>query len=324
MSRSATVIASALAVAATLPIVPAQAAARDRVFVASYGDDSNPCTFLSPCKTFQQAVDVVAVNGEVTAIDSAGFGPINITKAVTITSPPGVEAGIQAAPGGYAIGIVAPGANVSLRGLTLEGAGVAYNGIVFDAGDSLTVTDCVVQNFINDNTITTGNGILIEPTSGAISFVITNTIVSNNGFVGINYIPQSGSATATGVIDRVVATNNITGIAINTGFGGGPMTVAISNSIASNNSNSGIFFQNGSAALTVSIDNTSVSGNAVNGIAALNTTQVLLGRSAITGNGVGINNQTNPTNTFYSYQNNAINANNPDFNVSPNTSFALR
>jgi len=32
--------------------------------------------------------------GEVTAIDSAGFGPINITKAVTITSPDGVEAGV--------------------------------------------------------------------------------------------------------------------------------------------------------------------------------------------------------------------------------------
>jgi hypothetical protein len=40
-----------------------------RVFVASYGNDSNPCTFLSPCKTFQQAVNVVNAGGEVTAID---------------------------------------------------------------------------------------------------------------------------------------------------------------------------------------------------------------------------------------------------------------
>src|SRR5580658_3587789 len=76
-----------------LPAAPAQAE-RDRVFVASYGSDSNPCTFGSPCKTFQNAVNVVAAGGEVTAIDSAGFGPINITEAVTITSPPGVEAGI--------------------------------------------------------------------------------------------------------------------------------------------------------------------------------------------------------------------------------------
>jgi len=72
MTRIAIVIA-ALAFTATLPIAPAHAAARDRVFVASYGNDSNPCTFLSPCKTFAQAVSVVAVNGEVTAIDSAGL-----------------------------------------------------------------------------------------------------------------------------------------------------------------------------------------------------------------------------------------------------------
>src|SRR5271169_5577772 len=105
MTRIAIVIAAALAFAATLSVVPAHAAARDRVFVASYGDDSNPCTFGSPCKTFKQAVSVVAVNGEVTAIDSAGFGPVTITQSVTITSPNGVEAGIVAASGGNAITI---------------------------------------------------------------------------------------------------------------------------------------------------------------------------------------------------------------------------
>ena len=85
-----TVLATALA--CSLTTTPANA--RARVFVASYGSDSNPCTFGSPCKTFQHAHDVVDAGGEVTAIDSAGFGPINITKAVTITSPDGVEAGI--------------------------------------------------------------------------------------------------------------------------------------------------------------------------------------------------------------------------------------
>jgi hypothetical protein len=73
------------AVACLLPAAPAFAQ-RDRVFVASYGDDSNPCTFGSPCKTFQNAVNVVGTGGEVTAIDSAGFGPVSITKSVTITS----------------------------------------------------------------------------------------------------------------------------------------------------------------------------------------------------------------------------------------------
>jgi len=44
-----------------------------RVFVASYGNDANQCTFGS-------AVDVADAGGEVTAIDSADFDPI--TKAV--------------------------------------------------------------------------------------------------------------------------------------------------------------------------------------------------------------------------------------------------
>src|SRR5215469_3262444 len=96
-----TVLATALACSfATAP-----AYARARVFVASYGDDANPCTFGSPCKTFQHAHDVVDAGGEVTAIDSAGFGPINITKAVTITSPSGVEAGIVPVPNTDAIDV---------------------------------------------------------------------------------------------------------------------------------------------------------------------------------------------------------------------------
>src|SRR5215471_12490618 len=125
--------------------MPAQAQ-RARVFVASYGNDANPCTFTSPCRTFQQAINVVTTGGEVTAIDSAGFGPINITKAVTITSPDGVEAGIVPTSGGNAITIGA-GTNdaVVLRGLTLNGGGVGFNGILFNSGGRLTVTNCTLQ-----------------------------------------------------------------------------------------------------------------------------------------------------------------------------------
>jgi hypothetical protein len=100
---STIIITVALAFAAMVSAASALTQQRDRVFVASYGSDSNPCTFGSPCKTFQQAVDVVADNGEVTAIDSAGFGPISISHAVTITSPPGVEAGIVTAAGANAM-----------------------------------------------------------------------------------------------------------------------------------------------------------------------------------------------------------------------------
>src|SRR5215831_17548164 len=136
-----------LATAVACSFVTAPANARARVFVASYGNDANPCTFGSPCKTFQQAVNVVDAGGEVTAIDSAGFGPIAITKAVTLTSPDGVEAGIVPVAGGDAIDINAGASDaVTLHGLTIDGGGVGTYGIVFNSGKSLTVESCIARN----------------------------------------------------------------------------------------------------------------------------------------------------------------------------------
>ena len=46
----------------------------------------------------------------------------------------------------------------------------------------------------------TGNGILIMPTSGTFKFTVTNTVIVNNVFADISYVPQSGSPSANGVI----------------------------------------------------------------------------------------------------------------------------
>jgi hypothetical protein len=57
--------------------------------------------------------------------------------------------------------------------------------------------------------------------------------------------------------------------------------------------------------------------------AAPNMSEVLLGRSAITGNGTGIDNSTSP-NMFYTYGDNRINGNSPDIGGTTgalNTSF---
>jgi hypothetical protein len=289
----------------TCSLVTAPAHARARVFVASYGDDANPCTFGSPCKTFQVAVNAVDTGGEVTAIDSAGFGPISINKAVAITSPDGVEAGIVPTAGGNAITIAAGASDaIVLRGLTLNGSGIGSNGIVFNSGGSLTVTNCVAQNFAGSGRA--GNGILIQPTSGSITFAITNTILTNNGSDGIQYSPPSGSPFTNGVIDRAVATGNNSGIEF---FVSGSADVAISNSIASNNRLTGIFAGGGNA-LTLSIDNMTINGNPSAGIDATIPASVLLSRSTIQGNGHGIENAT--SNTFYTYGNNLIDLNGLD------------
>jgi hypothetical protein len=302
-------IAAITAFACSLATAPANA--RARVFVASYGNDANPCTFGSPCKTFQQAVNVVDPGGEVTAIDSAGFGPITISRAVTITSPDGVEAGIVASAGADAIDINA-GANdaVVLRGLTLDGGGVAYNGIVLNSGASLTVTNCVIQNFVYTGSgVTTGNGILMQPTSGTLDFTITNTTAVNNGFIGINYYLRGGAPNAKGVIDHVTTNANIDGMNVNTFMSsGGTTVVAISNSVTSNNSSVGIYVYG--PATKVSIDNVSITGNDQGIVAFGPPVNVLLGRSVITGNNFGIVNGT--SNTLYTYKDNRINLNGTD------------
>jgi len=306
-----TVLATALACSAA----SAPAHARARVFVASYGNDANPCTFGSPCKTFQQAVNVVDPGGEVTAIDSAGFGPISITKAVTITSPDGVEAGIVPTAGGNAITINAGEFDaVVLRGLTLDGSGIAFNGIVFNSGGSLTITNCVMQYFVTNGNLNTGDGILIQPTSGTLTFTISNTTASNNNGIGIYYFAPSGSPNAIGVIDHVMTNgNNSDGMGFDTlNTSGGITSVTVSNSIASKNLADGIFAQkSASSTMQLSIDNVTTGGNS-DGINVTGKVQMLLGRSVITGNfNIGVANTTSP-NTAYSYGDNRINLNGTD------------
>jgi hypothetical protein len=315
MLRTTIVVAAGLALATVLPAVSAQAQAT-RTFVSAAGSDSNNCiNTMTPCRHFQTAYNAMPNGGEIDVLDPANYGALTVTHKLSIVGRG--WATLSPVSGAAAITINAGSSDtIAISGVQIDGAGTtSSNGIVFNAGGSLTVADCVAQNFSGSGL--TGNGIRMQPTSGTISFAITNTIVSNNGGNAIFYQPPSGSATATGVIDHVVATNNYYGVVIDT-FGGGSTTVAISNSIASNNVGSGIVLENGSAALAVSIDNTSINSNAY-GISANNTPKVTLGRSVITANtNFGINNGTSP-NTFYSYGDNRINENATDINGAINS-----
>src|ERR1700733_4156179 len=59
-----------------------------RTWVSGTGDDVNPCSRTAPCKTLPGAISKTAVNGEINAIDSAGFGTVTITKSITIDLSP--------------------------------------------------------------------------------------------------------------------------------------------------------------------------------------------------------------------------------------------
>jgi len=271
----------AITLACSLASPPAHA--RARVFVASYGNDSNPCTFGSPCRNFQQAVTVVDPGGEVTAIDSAGFGPVTITnKSVSITSPNGVEAGIAIASGG--VGITINGLStdkVKLRGLTLDGAGVGAAGIQFNGGASLTVENCVVRNV-------TADGFQFIPNQTTLAtLAVSNSYFDDNIHDGIVIEPfSSGAVTAS--IDRTGFNNNShAGLVVSGLSGTGALTVAVADSVAANGTY-GFAVESGAAnsVSNLSLTHILAEGNSNTGVAAIGTNATLwLAKSTATGNG---------------------------------------
>jgi hypothetical protein len=221
----------ATALACALFAASAQAVQRDRVFVASYGSDSNPCTFGSPCKTFQSALSAVAAGGEITAIDSAGFGPVTINKAVTITSPAGVEAGIAAAAGDNAVTVDAgTGDVVVLSGLTLEGAQSGLYGIAVTQAGEVEIVNCAIRNYMSSG-VNVGN-------MSAMSLLISNTVITGNGS-GVNVVSSGGNL--------IIAMNGVTiegnSAGISNQATSGAIEESIANSHIDNNTNNGIYAQ---------------------------------------------------------------------------------
>jgi len=223
--------------------LPAQAQQRARVFVSVNGNDANPCTALSPCKTFQRAHDAVLAGGEISVLDTGGYGTLIISKAISIVAI-GVQASI-AIPAGVAGITINAGSNdkVSLRGLTLDGTGVGGSGIVFTSGAALTITNCVVRNVLN-------SGIANAPTTSAKIF-ISDTIVSDNGGDGIYVQPSGSNLTVSAMFNRVQAYNNAQqGIAVfsnsMTGSPPTPLIASAVDSVSANNSGNGFYALGGS------------------------------------------------------------------------------
>jgi hypothetical protein len=123
------------------------AAGLPRTFVASTGNDANPCTLSSPCRGFGAALAATVPDGEIAVVDAAGYGSVTIDKPVTIVAPPGVYAGISVTSG-HGIDVNPGAGRVVLRGLTLTGLGGDF-GVNVMSGDALYLENCVVSGFTN-------------------------------------------------------------------------------------------------------------------------------------------------------------------------------
>jgi hypothetical protein len=136
-----------------------QPAQPQRTFVASYGLDTNPCSLPAPCRGFQAAINAVAAGGEVVALDSAGYGAMEIHKSLSVIVPPGVHAGLSPAtgiplpgyPGHYGVVLIDIQDTdvVVLRGLNINHQGTVTGGIEWISanGGAVHIENVVVNGF---------------------------------------------------------------------------------------------------------------------------------------------------------------------------------
>lgn len=124
-------------------------ATAQRTFVASHGNDANPCSLTLPCRTFAAAVTQTIGGGEVIVLDSAGYGTVAITQSISIISPNGVYGGITVPePNGTGVDINGSNITVVLRGLSIIGRG-GETGVQFSQGSRLTILDCEIAEVSN-------------------------------------------------------------------------------------------------------------------------------------------------------------------------------
>jgi hypothetical protein len=171
------VFTAAIAAAGVLFCVGSANAQNNQSFVsASLGSDTNKCTRADPCRNFTKALSVTNANGEITVLDSGGYAPFTINKAIYILAPAGVYAEIIAASGN-GITITASGI-VSLNGLTISGLGSGSIGVdVTSSSAAFDLLNCGVIGFTTQGVATNGGALVVE-----------NSIIAN----GLG--PQTGTA----------------------------------------------------------------------------------------------------------------------------------
>jgi hypothetical protein len=293
MSKIAFLLALlATALAVTLPAVSAQAQAI-RTFVSIAGSDSNPCSITQPCRHFQAAVNATSAGGEVDALDPGAYGSFTISHGITIEG----QGWSYVAPpsNGNAITITAnAGDNITIHGVSLNGVGTTNsNGIVFNVGSSLTVTDCVIGNMSNY-----GINFASTTATAASTLTVSNSIVNDNYAAGILVQPRNN---ATAMFNRVEANNNTyDGIFVSGANGPHSNTVNATafDSVASGNGSVGFYAYSGGATnapTTLMVSHSAAANNGFGAEASETGATLHLANSTISGNvngwtvtGVGI------------------------------------
>lgn len=204
---------------------PNALAAGQRTFVASWGDDLNPCSLQLPCRSFAPAIAAANAAGEVIVLDSAGYGPFTVTKSISVIAPPGVYAGMSPTAGVDGVVIAAGvGDKVVLRGLAINGQG-GDRGIVVNSGGEVHIEQCMVSNMAQNAIEINGGG----------EIHVRTTIVRSNAANGLSL---NASTTEVRIVDSQFARNSGNGIRVVAG------TLDASRIAVDGNASSGVIVSN--------------------------------------------------------------------------------
>jgi parallel beta helix pectate lyase-like protein len=283
--------------------VSASATLSQRTFVSSTGSDAATCARNDPCRNFLAAVNAVAPGGEVVVLDSAGYGPVVLSKAVSIIAPGGVYAGVTAFSGATAIDITAGASDsITLRGLTLNGLSAEFGLHIVTAHDVL-VSDCVITGFDHD---TSAAGVAIVP-SATTQVHLSQSVLKKN-YNGLYAFSSTG-----------ISNVSISGVRIETNAGHGlsaedGSSLMVSDSVASGNGGAGFNVFSGAAAAGMTVVH-SVSSHNNSGFLSqgANTATLFVSGSTAAYNGTGFS--TFGSGTFFSLGNNTVRANGSDNTV---------
>lgn len=268
-----------------------------RTWITGLGDDANPCSSSAPCKTFSGALAKTAVNGEINCLDPGGFGPVTISKSVTIDCHAVMGSILQGANTGIFIGFDAFAPTdvrktVNLRGLSIQGSDSGKVGIQISgansAGSAVSIEDCTINGEFGDP----GRGIF-DLRSGGGDLYISNTTVRNVAAAGIAVAPAAIGKPINATLDNVRVYNTNAGLGAGTGA-----RLMINRSVFSGNTIVGIEADGGSE---VNINDSVL---AHNGIGVQSGGTVRLSNSDISFNTTGASGSVN------TYSNNRFSSNN--------------
>ena len=124
-------------------------AQNDHSWVASTGNDANPCTRTSPCLTFAGAATKTNPRGQISAIDSGSYGFIFINKALTIDGGAGNVATIDTLVGDAIIVNAATADTVTIRNLNINGHETTNVGVRYISGGQLFLQNVNIERCDN-------------------------------------------------------------------------------------------------------------------------------------------------------------------------------